>query len=197
MTQPPTFRGLAPDRYLYALGAVSLGFNRLESHLLYYIQMISADPFSISAYHFSKHDIGTNVQLLRKLVGERSPGAHSNNVLIRQLANDFCDGFDACSENRHLLVHSQVEYRRALGPGTIAKKLNKRGEENFYDFTADVVERVATEIDAWDEFGRDGLLWLIAVIAPHVSPSPVPPLPDKPSVPERIGTPLNTAQQEA
>jgi hypothetical protein len=106
----------------------------------------------------------------------------------------FLSGFDICAENRNFLMHSLT--RNAVGSNQLYLELEKSARSqptrrNLVRLSVEDIRRIADEIDTYDHFGFNLVLWLLARLDGGVlklgdGPEQRPPLPDKPALPAKL-----------
>jgi hypothetical protein len=177
---------------MHALGVVATNYNHLEFvFLLLFAHYMRG--YAAATVTFANLNNRYRKDVMQALLDdeERDP-------IIRDRLDHFLVGFDICAENRNFLMHSLTQN---AGPslGTTAKlhlELGKRARSeplrtNYARLSIENLRDIADEIDTYDNYGFNLLLWLMArpaggrLTLPG-SPERVPPLPDKPAPPKKL-----------
>jgi hypothetical protein len=173
-----------PRSHLQALGVISLSYGQLEGmfqHLFAEVTGLNRDQVS-ALFQRIPNNIRENVmlELLRKTTLPKN---------LKELVQYFSEGFAACAENRHGLVHSSsggtIAGYQSDHYGFVFTKYSRAGNRLVCTPTLAELRAVAESMDQYALFG--GML-AQALNSAHLCAFPVdstwlPPSLDKPPVP--------------
>lgn len=138
-----------PPDHVYALGVLSINYNRLEVQFLRLLQHCGSASDEITAFLFEKTPTNVRIQWLKKALD-----AKQVNSKVRPLLDHFIAAYSRCTDNRGLLIHSLIwGYRERDNAIITSKRVRKHGGEKTYVFSLEVIRRVADEIQFWEQYG--------------------------------------------
>lgn len=184
----PTYP-VSSHEYAHAIGILCVNYNNLEANLLDFLLHLSNAPANITAFSFARLGNEARLDLLKKILAENAYNASFIDHVIH-----FSKGFKLCAENRNIILHSQVS-AASTDQVTIARKRSKSGKDSVYYFTLEVVRQVADETFEWSRFGHLTICHALylersgdknwpedwTILGPRR-------LPEKPKLPESVGT---------
>jgi len=188
--EPRYFVG-SPD-FIHAIGVLSASYNLLELRLRQFLELYTLMPHPGGTQVFISSNNQERLNLLRMCVGKSAHPLRIRNCVFR-----FADGYDACTQNRNILMHSEtVPIIKSDGRQEVAfKKLSKKPPftPNLFSPSIKELRKIA---DATDKFQRFGYELLVHALQNFEAPKLVedaflslngfPPfaLPRKPSLPK-------------
>ena len=142
---------VAPAAYAHALGILSINYNSLEWIFRCMHEFYNGANRQLTDLVFAKIANNVRLDLLRK-----TAELVITDDDMREHIEHFADGFAVCTDNRNLLMHSQI-ILSSSDALTAVKRSRKDGAETGFEFRLSTLRRVADEIRRWYIFGEHTL----------------------------------------
>lgn len=133
--------------HVYAIGMLSINYNELEEIFLGLIDHYNRSAEGLSAFLFEKLSADVRTEWLKKLMS-----LHEDESAVHLSMAHLISAYKICTANRNLLIHSRIMAHRLTDNDNAliaSKRTRKTGEEKYYEFSLDVIRRVADEIQFW------------------------------------------------
>ena len=175
--------------HLEALGAIAAGFNTLELRLLGLFLIYMGYNEVIANLFARLRNNNTRVDLLR-----RSVEISDDPPLTKESVLHFITGINVCVENRNILMHStatSIAVNEESWMFFHKAKSDNALERNLFVMDLEALKRVASEIEAYAEFGMRLYSHILGArrmhdVKPLLSGWIGGPLPEKPPRPNNL-----------
>jgi len=188
--EPRYFVGSAD--FIHAIGVLSASYNLLEFRLRQFLELYTLMPHPSGTQVFINSNNQERLNLLRMCVGKSAHPLRIRNRVLR-----FADGYDACTQNRNILMHSEtVPIIKSDSRQEVAfKKLSKKPQfpPNLFSPSIKELRKIADATNRFQRFGYELLVHVLQnfeaaklVDEPFLLLNGFPPfaLPRKPSAPK-------------
>lgn len=185
--------GYVHAEYAELIGDICITWNHLEDVLPNLAAVYLNFELEISQPVFAALSNNSRIDLLKHLVSirEKDPAR-------RLLMEHFAEAFNICRENRNIVVHSAVRSDFAQEEVYLYKDSKRHlGTKTRYAYSIETTRNVLSEIKQTLIFGQRLFMtatlpfayWGALSIGEKVDPEKLlpEPLPDKPSLPTRLG----------
>lgn len=192
--EPHYFVGSAD--FIHAIGVLSASYNLLEFRLRQFLELYTQLPHPSGTQVFISSNNQERLNLLRMCVEKSEHPLRVRNRVIR-----FADGYNACAQNRNILMHSEtVPIIKSNGRQEVAfKKLSKRAPflPNLFSPSIRELRKIADATNKSQRFGYELLIHVLQnfeaaklVEEPFLSLNGLPrfALPNKPLVPKILSS---------
>jgi hypothetical protein len=175
----PNYRS-GPYEHLHALGVISLNFNMYESSLVIPLEFYL--PKSTASFVVNRESHQRRVAAIKHFVSINEPNQQMVGAIDHALKH-----FDACYENRNILLHSKLSFNAVDARRYLTlEKLSNKAEFIQFHFSLSELQRVADEMMDGVFYLSDIWIWWDFQKAKSRKPLAEPNWPLPPKIPVRL-----------
>lgn len=174
----PEYTTIAPE-YIHAVGAITINYNHLERALQLLILFHCPEYKPLMSFVFEKSSNDTRIAILDRIANSASTQPED-----KEYIEHFAAGYNACTFNRNIVVHSEIHSMTETPDFIVGMKRTKRNSTDRYDFTLEELRRIADEMHEWYVYAHHFLMHVIS--KSDLATGPELSLPQKPAVPSLL-----------
>jgi hypothetical protein len=148
------------SEFIHAIGVLSASYNLLEFRLRQFLELYTHLPHPAGTQLFISSNNQERLNLLRMCVAKSAHPLRVRNRVMR-----FAAGYDACTQNRNILMHSEtVPIIKSNGRQEVAfKKMSKKPPfpPNLFSPSIKELRKIADATNTFQRFGYELFLHVL------------------------------------